>query len=57
MEDVFSSKSLDTIQKKIEIEEKPLNEKIEENLEFYFDVDKIAIWVKENEFKRVIFKI
>ncbi len=50
MEEIFSSNSLNIIEKKIEIFEETKNI---EDLEFYFDIHKTAEWILNNQFKRV----
>ena len=60
MEDIFSSNSQNIIEKKLEINSNSVledKEKLNQNLEYYFEIKKIAEWINENKFKRVKFQI
>jgi hypothetical protein len=55
MEEIFSSNSKEVIQKQLNIcLDNKLTLKSKDELDFYFDVSKITIWIQENQFKRVI---
>jgi hypothetical protein len=59
MENIFSSNSSEIIQKKIELISNDLSNnnqiKSPENLDYYFDLDKLAEWVVQNNYKKVGF--
>ena len=53
MEEIFSSNSKEVIQKQLNIcLDNKLTLKSKDELDFYFDVSKITIWIQENKFKR-----
>ena len=54
MEDIFSSNSGNIIQKKLDINANtsPVLHS-NEDLDFYFDINKIVAWCMENAYKRV----
>ena len=57
MENIFSSNSSEIIQRKIELISNDLsnNNQIKsiENLDYYFDLDKLTEWILKNNYKRV----
>ena len=55
MEDIFSSNSGNIIQKHIDTSQNETPLTTDENLEQYFDIDKIVSWIKIKNFKRVRF--
>jgi hypothetical protein len=55
MEDIFSSNSGNIIQKHIDTSENETSLTTDENLEQYFDIDKIVSWITIKNFKRVRF--
>ncbi len=56
MEDIFSSSSNAIIQKKIENINQGQAIKSIEDLDFYFDLDRLVEWIKSNSYTRVSFK-
>ena len=58
MEDIFSSNSANIIQKNLNINLNSLFElKTNQDLDFYFDIDKIVDWINQNNFKKVFLNI
>ncbi len=58
MEDIFGSDSSANaiIQKKLDLTSIAAQQpKSIQDLDFYFDVDQVVGWIKQNEFKRVSF--
>jgi hypothetical protein len=59
MENIFSSNSSEIIQKKIELISNDLSNnnqiKSAENLDYYFDLDKLTEWILQNNYKRVCY--
>ncbi len=57
MENVFSSNGSETIQRKIEFfsNNPPNSVGCVEDLDFYFDIDKILEWIQKGAFKKVIY--
>lgn len=55
MEDIFSSNSSSIIQKQINLDSSEGSQlkSIKEDLNFYFDIEKITSWLVKNEFNRV----
>lgn len=54
MEEIFSS-SENVIQKKLDINQNSIqNLDSNENLDYYFDIDRLVAWIDENSFKRVL---
>ena len=54
MEDIFSSNSANIIQKNLNINvNSSLELKTSQDLDFYFDVNKIVDWINQNSFKKV----
>lgn len=54
MEDIFSSNSANIIQKNLNINaNSSLELKTSQDLDFYFDVNKIVDWINQNNFKKV----
>lgn len=55
MEELFSSNSKDIIQKQLNVCVQGNNSlKTIEELDFYFDIQKLTKWISENNYKRVI---
>lgn len=54
MENTFSSNSVGTIQKEIEVRENSHQKQID-NIDYYFEIENIYQWITKNDFKRVIF--
>jgi len=55
MEEIFST-SENVIQKKLDINQNTIhNLETNENLDYYFDIDKTVAWINENNFKRVFY--
>lgn len=56
MEDIFSTNSLNTIQKEIEnlsVDNQLLEIKSQDDFDFFFDINQTVSWIEKNDFKQV----